>query len=466
MDSTILMTSPNRLRACGLRNKELRRRLSASYPSSRLSSEPLHDSISTDSKATSPSSSPPPRHCKASPETQLSQEGRLHTGRGVADEHELVDHALDTLLIDKGARKQQEVEQEQEKDEGNSKDEDGAAARDKCYSTSGNGRKGWWKSKTGQPAAIAPNLEQSLEPNYNEAGSRSDHDSDDGLNSANSAEDDEKKHVLAKRKAAVLISRWPNTQKSANGPLSAKLFPPRRPSLRAPFPSPPPSPPPLPPSFPPLSSPLPLSPSFLPLSPSPPLSSRPGPSSSPSPLPFPPSLPPSLSPFLSSPPLSSPPSAFPPPPFPLPSPPPFFLLPPSPPSRLLLPFAPSPSLLFFPPLSSPSLSSSFTPFPLLHFSSLPSSSFSPPLPLSSPSSPLLLLFPSRLALLLFPPFPSSFFFYSPPPLFSPPLPPPPPFLQQSSSRQRRPLSEPHRHLPQVALPLNDRYSRIATRLEW
>jgi hypothetical protein len=31
-------------------------------PSSRLSSEPLHDNISTDSKATSPSSSPPPRH--------------------------------------------------------------------------------------------------------------------------------------------------------------------------------------------------------------------------------------------------------------------------------------------------------------------------------------------------------------------------------------------------------------------
>jgi hypothetical protein len=42
----------------------------------------------------------------------------------VADEHELVDHALDTLLIDEGARKQQEVEHEQEKDEGNGEDED------------------------------------------------------------------------------------------------------------------------------------------------------------------------------------------------------------------------------------------------------------------------------------------------------------------------------------------------------
>jgi hypothetical protein len=93
-------------------------------PSSRLSSEPLHDSISTDSKATTPSSSPLTRYCRASPETQLSQEGRLHTGRGVADEHELVDHALDTLLIDEGARKQQEVELEQEKDEGNNENED------------------------------------------------------------------------------------------------------------------------------------------------------------------------------------------------------------------------------------------------------------------------------------------------------------------------------------------------------
>jgi hypothetical protein len=41
----------------------------------------------------------------------------------VADEHELADHALDTLT-DEGARKQQEAEQEQEKDEGNSEDED------------------------------------------------------------------------------------------------------------------------------------------------------------------------------------------------------------------------------------------------------------------------------------------------------------------------------------------------------
>lgn len=59
-----------------------------------------------------------------SPDIWLSQEGHLYTSRGVADEHELVDHMLDTLLIDKGprddegAREQQEVEQE----EGNTED--------------------------------------------------------------------------------------------------------------------------------------------------------------------------------------------------------------------------------------------------------------------------------------------------------------------------------------------------------
>lgn len=39
----------------------------------------------------------------------------------MADEHELLDYALDILLIDGGARKQQEVEQEHE---GNTEDED------------------------------------------------------------------------------------------------------------------------------------------------------------------------------------------------------------------------------------------------------------------------------------------------------------------------------------------------------
>lgn len=83
-----------------------------------LSSEPLHDGISTKgsrrarSEATTPSSSSPPRHCRASPETQLNQEGRLYTDRGVTDEQGLVDSALDTFPINEGARERHEVEQE------------------------------------------------------------------------------------------------------------------------------------------------------------------------------------------------------------------------------------------------------------------------------------------------------------------------------------------------------------------
>jgi hypothetical protein len=45
-----------------------------------------------------------------------------------------------------------------------------------------------------------PNLELSLEPSYNEARSRSDRDSDDELNSSDSAGDDEKEPRPAKWK--------------------------------------------------------------------------------------------------------------------------------------------------------------------------------------------------------------------------------------------------------------------------
>jgi hypothetical protein len=168
-------------------------------PSSRLSSEPLHDSISTDSKATSPSSSPPPRHCRASPETQLSQEGRLHTGRGVADEHELVDHALDTLLIDEGARKQQEGEQE--KDEGNSEDEDeGPQQEMNIVAPVVTAEMAGGSPRPTNRRQSLPNLDPSPEPSYNEAGSRCDSDSGDELNSSDSAGDDEKEPRPAKRK--------------------------------------------------------------------------------------------------------------------------------------------------------------------------------------------------------------------------------------------------------------------------
>jgi hypothetical protein len=95
-------------------------------PSSRLSSEPLHDSIGAvdlhprpaGSEATTSSSarlqSPPPRCARTLPETQLSQEGRLDTGRGVADEHGLVGPARNADPV--GEREWQQ-EEDEDKDE-------------------------------------------------------------------------------------------------------------------------------------------------------------------------------------------------------------------------------------------------------------------------------------------------------------------------------------------------------------
>merc|ERR1711964_645025 len=168
---------------------------------SRLSSEPLHDSISTDSEATTPSLSPPLHHCRASPETQLSQEGHLHTGRGVADEHELVDHALNTLLNDEGSRKQQEVEQELELDEGNNEDEEERPQEEmSVMAPVVTAERSGGSPRPANRRQSLPNLDPSPEPSHNEAGSRSGGDSADELNSTDSAEDDEKKARLAKRK--------------------------------------------------------------------------------------------------------------------------------------------------------------------------------------------------------------------------------------------------------------------------
>jgi len=211
-------------------------------PFSRLSSEPLHDIISTDgsryarSEATTPSSSPPLHHCRASPETQFNQEGHLHTGRGVADEHELVDHALDTILIDEGAREQQEVEQEQEKDEGNSEDKNEKPQQEvnvvapvvTVESTSGSPR-------PANRRQSLHNLDLSLEPSQYEVGSRSVSDSDDDLISTDSAEDDKKKTRPTKRKQLSLShdgltrkKRRPLVQESS----SRQRRPPSKPHCR------------------------------------------------------------------------------------------------------------------------------------------------------------------------------------------------------------------------------------------
>jgi len=119
----------------------------------------------------------------------------------VADKHELVDHALDTLLIDEAARKQQEVEQEQEKDEGNSEDEDeGPQQEINVVAPVETAERVGRSPRLANRRQSLPNLDPSLEQNRNKAGSRSDHDSDNELNSTDSAEGDEKKPRSAKRK--------------------------------------------------------------------------------------------------------------------------------------------------------------------------------------------------------------------------------------------------------------------------
>jgi hypothetical protein len=89
----------------------------------------------------------------------------------------------------------------QEKDEGNGEDEDegpqqevnGVAPAIMAERVGGSPR-------PANRRQSLPNLDPSPEPSRNEAGSRSDRDSDDELNSTDSAEDDEKKPRPAKRK--------------------------------------------------------------------------------------------------------------------------------------------------------------------------------------------------------------------------------------------------------------------------
>merc|ERR1711939_557475 len=167
-------------------------------PSSRLSTEPLHDSISTGSGATTPSSSPPLQHCRASLETQLSQEGHLHPGQGVAEEHKLFDHVLETLLDDERVRKQQAG---QEKDEENSEDGDeGPQQAINIGAPVVTAERAGGSPRPANRQQSLPNLDPSPESSHSEAGSRSGGDSDDELNTTNSAEDDEKKPRPAKRK--------------------------------------------------------------------------------------------------------------------------------------------------------------------------------------------------------------------------------------------------------------------------
>jgi hypothetical protein len=133
----------------------------------------------------------------------------------VADEHELVDHALDTPLIDEGARKQQEVEQEQEDDEGNSEDEDeGPQQEMNVVASVITAERADGSPRPANQRQSLPNLDPSPEPSHNGAGSRSGGDSDDELNStdSDSAEDDEEPRP-AKRKQPSSSHDGPTSKK-------------------------------------------------------------------------------------------------------------------------------------------------------------------------------------------------------------------------------------------------------------
>lgn len=139
----------------------------------------------------------------------------------MSDKHELVDYALDTLLIDEGARKQQEVEQEKEKDKGNSEDEDkGPQQEMNVIALVVMAKRAGRSLRPANQRQSLPNLDLSLGPSHNKARSRSQSggDSDNKLNSTDLAKDDEKKPCLAKQKQ-LSSSHDGLTQKKRRRPL-------------------------------------------------------------------------------------------------------------------------------------------------------------------------------------------------------------------------------------------------------
>ena len=119
----------------------------------------------------------------------------------MADEHELVDHALDTPFIIRGAREEQQQEGEQEKGEGNSKDKDeGPQQEMTVVAPVVTAERAGGSPRPSNRRQSLPNLDPSPEPSHNEAGGRCGRDSDDELNSSDSARHNEKEQRLAKRK--------------------------------------------------------------------------------------------------------------------------------------------------------------------------------------------------------------------------------------------------------------------------
>ncbi|KAI9769831.1 MAG: hypothetical protein M1840_003825 [Geoglossum simile] len=172
-------------------------------PSSRLSSELLHDRIDTggldthrarSETATSHSArprGPPPRRSRESTGNRLGQEDRLHAGQSTADEREyedqLVRPALNTDTFDKGERQQQEAEAEGEVDKDDDED-DGQPKGDES-------------ARPAKRQRPLPYSDSSPEPSHDEAGSHSDSYSDDELNNAKAKLDkDDERPRPAKRK--------------------------------------------------------------------------------------------------------------------------------------------------------------------------------------------------------------------------------------------------------------------------
>ncbi|TAQ85113.1 hypothetical protein B7494_g6565 [Chlorociboria aeruginascens] len=110
--------------------------------------------------------------------------------------------------------KQQEVEQEQKKNEGNTKNKnEGPQQEINVVALVIIAEKASRNPKLANRRQSLPNLDLFPEPSYNEAGSRSGSNSDDELNSTDSAEDDEKKPRPAKRKQLSLFHDGPTRKK-------------------------------------------------------------------------------------------------------------------------------------------------------------------------------------------------------------------------------------------------------------
>ncbi|PVH70467.1 hypothetical protein DL98DRAFT_133862 [Cadophora sp. DSE1049] len=200
-------------------------------PSSRLSSEPLHDRISTEgldtrrarSEATTSHSarprSQPPRRSRASTENQLSQEHHLHTRRSVADEHEhwLVRPTLDTDTFDKGER--QEVEAEEADDEDNDKDDgqpqqevNGVAAALTAERV-GDAHLSGKEDGSPRPAERQQSLPNSdLSPEPSQEGAGRDSRSDDELNNTDLDDDEEEPRPMKRKRPSL----------SCDGPMHKK----------------------------------------------------------------------------------------------------------------------------------------------------------------------------------------------------------------------------------------------------